>query len=173
LPEILAASLYDKLKRMKPINYTVGDATKPQFSGNKIIAHICNDIGGWGRGFVLAVSKLSPAPERAYRDWFQGREQNDFALGAVQFVAVSPEIIVANMIGQHGIRKMGGIPPIRLRAVETALEIVGQKALETEASVHLPRIGCDLAGGSWNKIEPLLEKQICAKEVAVFVYDLT
>jgi len=44
--------------------------------------------------------------------------------------------------------------------------------LETEASVHLPRIGCGLAGGEWSKIEPLLEKHICVKDVAVFVYDL-
>ncbi|MGC2234963.1 MAG: hypothetical protein WA584_02210 [Pyrinomonadaceae bacterium] len=157
---------------MKPINYTVGDATMPQTPGNKIIAHVCNDIGAWGKGFVLAISKLSPAPERAYRDWYQGREQNDFALGAVQFVRLSPEISVANIIGQHGIRTISGTPPIRYDAVETALEIIGRKALETEASVHLPRIGCGLAGGNWSKIEPLLEKQICVKDVAVFVYDL-
>lgn len=157
---------------MKIINYLVGDATKPQCEGNKIIAHICNDIGAWGKGFVLALSKLYPEPERAYRDWYAMREQNDFALGAVQFVAVSPEIVVANMIGQHGIRKTGGIPPIRYDAVKTALETVGQKALETNASVHLPRIGCGLAGGFWDKIEPLIEKQICNKGVMVFVYDL-
>lgn len=156
---------------MKIINYLVGDATRPLSSGNIIIAHICNDIGAWGKGFVLALSKLSPEPERAYRAWYAMRKQNDFALGAVQFVAVSPEIVVANMIGQHGIRKTGGIPPIRYDAVETALEIVGKKALERKASVHLPRIGCGLAGCFWDKIEPLIEKQICDKGVMVFVYD--
>lgn len=156
---------------MKTINYLVGDATKPQNAGNKIIAHICNDIGAWGKGFVLALSKLSPAPERAYRAWYAMREQNDFALGAVQFVAVSPEIVVANMVGQHGIRKTGGSPPIRYDAVETALETVGKKALERVASVHLPRIGCGLAGGFWDKIEPLIEMQICDKGIMVYVYD--
>lgn len=158
---------------MKPINYRVGDATKPQISGGKIIAHVCNDIGGWGKGFVLAISKLSTAPERAYREWYKERENNDFALGAVQFVRLSPELVVANMIGQHGIRKTGGLPPIRYEAVETALETVGQKALIIGASVHLPRIGCGLAGGEWNKIEPLIQEKICAKDVAVFVYDLS
>lgn len=157
---------------MKPINYRVGDATKPQTPGNKIIAHVCNDIGGWGRGFVLAVSKLSPAPERAYREWFKERERNDFALGAVQFVSVLPELMVANMVGQHGIRKTGGRPPIRYDAVETALETVGQKALVWQASVHLPRIGAGLAGGDWDKIESLIKQRICTKDVAVFVYDL-
>ncbi len=157
---------------MKPINYLVGDATRPQIGGNKIIAHICNDIGGWGRGFVLAISKISPLPERAYREWYAMRQQNDFALGAVQFVKLAPDIVVANMIGQHGIRTKRGVPPIRYEAVETALKIVGKEAFSNQASVHLPRIGCGLAGGSWDKIEPLLEKQICASEVEVFVYDL-
>ena len=59
---------------MKPIKYLVGDATKPQIAGNKIIAHICNDIGAWGRGFVLAVSKLSPVPEHRFREWYANRE---------------------------------------------------------------------------------------------------
>lgn len=42
---------------MKTIQYLKGDATNPQVEGNKIITHICNDIGGWGKGFVLAISK--------------------------------------------------------------------------------------------------------------------
>jgi O-acetyl-ADP-ribose deacetylase (regulator of RNase III) len=157
---------------MKPIVYLMGDATKPQTRGNKIIAHVCNNIGAWGKGFVLALSKLSPAPEPAFREWYAEREHNDFALGAVQFVSVSPDIKVANMIGQHGIRASRGVPPIRYDAVERALKIVGEKALAESASVHLPRIGCGLAGGKWSKIEPLIEEQICALGVPVFVYDL-
>ncbi len=157
---------------MKSIVYLVGDATKPQSAGSKIIAHVCNDVGAWGKGFVLALSKISPAPERAFRKWYAERNRNDFALGAVQFVSVSEDVSVANMIGQHDIGTIGGIPPIRYAAVETALETVGKKALVENASVHLPRIGCGLAGGSWSEIEPLIERQICALDVPVFVYDL-
>jgi O-acetyl-ADP-ribose deacetylase (regulator of RNase III) len=90
----------------------------------------------------------------------------------VQFVSVSPDTEVANMIGQHGIRKSQGVPPIRYDALETALKTVGEKAQTENASVHLPRIGCGLAGGEWSKIEPLIEGQICASGVPVFVYDL-
>lgn len=162
----------DKVKMMKPIVYLVGDATKPQSAGSKIIAHVCNDVGAWGKGFVLALSKISPAPERAFRKWYAERNRNDFALGAVQFVSVSEDVSVANMIGQHDIRTIGGIPPIRYAAVETALETIGKKALVENALVHLPRIGCGLAGGSWSEIEPLIERQICALDVPVFVYDL-
>jgi len=117
-----------------------------QGAGSKIIAHICNSVGAWGKGFVLALSKISPAPERAYRKWYAERNRNDFALGAMLFVSVSEDVSVANMIGQHDIRTIGGIPPIRYAAVETALETVGKKALAENASVHLPRIGCRQRG---------------------------
>ncbi|MEZ4800268.1 MAG: hypothetical protein R2809_10945 [Flavobacteriales bacterium] len=41
---------------MAKVNYVTGDATIPQTNGNKIIVHVCNDIGGWGKGFVMAIS---------------------------------------------------------------------------------------------------------------------
>jgi len=34
---------------MTAIQYLKGDATSPQAKGTKIIAHICNDIGGWAK----------------------------------------------------------------------------------------------------------------------------
>jgi hypothetical protein len=37
--------------------------------------------------------------------------------------------------------------------------------------VHLPRIGCGLAGGKWEKVEPLIEKTFLTQEIPVFVYD--
>lgn len=52
---------------MKKIIYLKGDATNPQTEGNKIIAHICNDLGGWGKGFVLAISRRWKKPENEYR----------------------------------------------------------------------------------------------------------
>ena len=157
---------------MKSIFYVIGDATRPKIAGRKIIAHICNDRGAWGRGFVLALSKISREPELAYRQWFATRKNNDFALGSVQFAPFAPEILVANMIGQHDIRTKRGVPPIRYGAVEKALSKVCREALRLDASVHLPRIGCGLAGGDWSRIQPLIEEQLCAFDVPVFVYDL-
>jgi len=42
---------------MNSIKYVVGDATAPKMDGAKIICHVCNNIAGWGKGFVLALSK--------------------------------------------------------------------------------------------------------------------
>ena len=47
---------------MSGIKYLKGDATCPQAKGMKIICHVCNDAGGWGKGFVLALSKRWDEP---------------------------------------------------------------------------------------------------------------
>jgi len=154
---------------MKELIYLKGDATLPQADGNKIIAHICNDIGGWGKGFVVAISKRWKEPEAAYRKWHS--KQIDFALGNIQVIEVEPEIFVANMIAQKGVGIVNNQVPIRYEAVEICLNILVQKTKLLDASVHMPRIGCGLAGGKWEIIEPIIQKTLLANNVATFVYD--
>lgn len=89
--------LAGKLDAVTPLRVIRGDATSPQAAGPEIVAHICNDLGGWGRGFVLAVSRRWP---------------------------------------------------------------------------ETPRIGCGLAGGRWDRIEPLVTAALCEHDVAVTVYDV-
>lgn len=157
---------------MKEIIYLKGDATSSQASGIKIIAHICNDIGGWGKGFVLAISKRWKEPEKAYREWHRNRAKNDFKLGNIQLIQVEPYIYIANMIGQRGIKtgRSTGVP-IRYEAIESCLEKLATEAKTLGASVHMPRIGCGLAGGKWEKIEPLIEKTLSVNDIDVYIYD--
>ncbi len=153
------------------IYYLKGDATSPQAKGVKIIGHICNNIGKWGKGFVMAVSKRWKEPEQAYRLWHRQRAKNDFELGSIQIVQVEEYIYVANMIGQQGIKTGSKGVPIRYPAVLSCLEKLQIVALELEASVHLPRIGCGLAGGKWEQIEPLIEQTLIANHIDTYVYD--
>jgi O-acetyl-ADP-ribose deacetylase (regulator of RNase III) len=154
-----------------PLRIVAGDATSPQAKGPKIIAHVCNDLGGWGKGFVLAISRRWPEPERAYREWHRARSGNDFGLGATQLIQVRPDIWVANMIAQHGMRTGSNGPPIRYDAVDRCLTTVAAHAARLTATVHLPRIGCGLAGGRWDRIEPLIVGSLCARDIATTVYD--
>ncbi|MET9145914.1 macro domain-containing protein [Streptomyces sp. NPDC004042] len=157
---------------MSEIRYVRGDATAPRAAGPKVIAHVCNDRGGWGRGFVLALSRRWPEPEAAYRAWYRDRADNDFALGAVQLVRTGPDLWVANMIGQHGVRRGGGKGvPVRYEAIDTALDRLAGHAAALAASVHMPRIGCGLAGGDWDRIEPLAEARLLRRGIPVTVYD--
>jgi len=156
---------------MGEITYLRGDATAPQGKGVKVIAHVCNDLGGWGKGFVLAVSRRWPQPEADYRRWHRERAHNDFGLGAVQFVQVGERLWVANMVGQRGIRTGSKGVPVRYPAIGTALGHVADRAERLRASVHMPRIGCGLAGGTWSRVEPLITAHLVERGVAVTVYD--
>ncbi|MEU3606377.1 macro domain-containing protein [Streptomyces sp. NPDC035033] len=157
---------------MTEIEYVRGDATAPRGKGVRIIAHVCNDLGGWGKGFVTAVSRRWPEPEAAYRRWHRERASNDFGLGAAQFVQVAPYLWVANLVGQRGIRtgRSTGVP-VRYEAIDRALGRLADRAVELRASVHMPRIGCGLAGGRWERVEPLVRERLTERGIPVTVYD--
>lgn len=165
------------------ITYVVGDATNPLNGiGSKLIVHICNDHGGWGAGFVLSISKRWSAPEFAYRQWYHEKDpvqkttadeivmtSGRFGLGETQLVRVSPKLAVVNMIAQEGYRSGMKGPPIRYDALKECLRKVNSYAFSAKASVHMPRIGCALAGGSWAKVEPIIQEIL--SQVSVTVYD--
>lgn len=137
------------------IKYVNGDATQPIGVGNKVIVHCCNDIGAWGAGFVMALSKRWSKPENDYRNL------PEYPLGNVRFIQVEPDIAVANMIGQHGVgRSKDGVPPVRYEAIRKALKTVNQYCLENHCTVHAPKFGSDLAGGDWNVIEQIIKDEI-------------
>ena len=85
---------------------------------------------------------------------------------------VESDIWVANMIGQHGIKHGAAGPPIRYDAVAQCLVSVADHTLRMRASVHMPRIGCGLAGGRWEQIEPIIVTALCRRDIVVTVYDL-
>lgn len=152
------------------LTYVIGDATKPPGYGTKVIAHVVNNRGGWGRGFVMALSRRWRAPERDYRAWYQAQD-GTFILGRVQLVRVEPHTYVANMIAQDGYRDADNQVPLRYYALEECLKELALQAQVLRATVHMPRIGSGLAGGDWNKVEQLISTTL--KDIDVFVYDLT
>nr|WP_317620328.1 Appr-1-p processing protein [Streptomyces sp. CBMA156] len=115
------------------------------------------------------------APQAGVRRQAHGyreRAKNDFGLGAVQLVPVAPHLWVANLVGQRGIRsgRSTGVP-VRYEAIDTGLAALGGHALRLGASVHMPRIGCGLAGGRWEKVEPLVTGRLADRGVPVTIYD--
>lgn len=119
-----------------------------------------------GAGFVLALSKRWKQPEEQYRSLKPIEHQ----LGNVQFVAVEHNISVVNMIAQHGIGKdKDGLPPIRYWALRDCLIKVNDHAVKHNATLHCPRFGAGLSGGSWDMIEQIIKETIT---VDVYVYDL-
>lgn len=159
------------------VREVVGDATCPAVDGPVVLAHVVNDQGAWGRGFVVAVSSRWPEPEAAYRRWFQDGQMADgtpFTLGRVQLVPVtSPDGAqrwVANLLAQHGLGRAN--VPLDLDALTVALRSVGSFARTVGATLVCPRIGTGLGGGRWAEVRPLLETEVAGRygvEVAVHV----
>jgi hypothetical protein len=171
------------------MNYKIGDLFEllPD-EGNIVIPHVCNDIGGWGSGFVLAVSKHFPLAETAYRDWNKIGKTNwvvndthkiaydsiPFELGQTQFVQVkqSPpkNIWIANMIGQHNVCSKV-FKPIRYAALVRAMEKVGEFARTQKAEIYCPKFGSDLAGGTWEFIVELIQEIWHDIDVTVCIFE--
>jgi O-acetyl-ADP-ribose deacetylase (regulator of RNase III) len=153
------------------ITYLKGDATNPQVSGNKAIIHICNNQGGWGRGFVLALSKKWLTPEMRYRFWFTyNNQESEFELGNIQRIQVEHDIWIFNMIAQKGYKQNNTSIPLQYDALEQCLSKVAIDVRQFNATIHAPRIGCGLAGGEWSKVEEIINET--CKDIDVFIYDL-
>lgn len=145
------------------ITYRKGDATR--FETNIVVAHICNNVGVWGGGFVIAVTrKLGPVPERIFRTAPEATQ-----LGHLQLVALrdrEDNFWVANMIAQNGVSYPGD--KIEYAALDKCLKELAEFCYKEGCSVQMPRIGCGLAGSSWDKILPYIEKHFTKVHVTVF-----
>lgn len=161
-----------------PIHYTTGDATVPhQKDQITLIVHVCNDIGAWGSGFVVPLGKRYPRARQLYREAFADGESN-LELGDVQMVSVGDNIHVANLIGQHKIGMApDGTPPVRYEAIRKGLRYINLlvESIQDRVVIQMPRMGCGLAGGSWAKVQQILEEELeaCNPESTdkVVVYD--
>ena len=72
------------------------------------------------------------------------------------------------MIAQRGIMANGNVQPIRYDALEQCLTTV---SMLRPHSVHMPRIGCGLAGGEWSMIEPIILRTFSGLDVYVYDYE--
>lgn len=153
------------------ILYRKGDATQPEdpSEGKMIICHVSNDRGGWGSGFVVALSRRWKEPERRYRAL---HKEHGLSLGHVQMVQVSDRIAVANMIAQCGYKPSDFGLPVSYPALRLCLYKVARIALTNDCSVHMPRIGAGLGGGTWADIASMVQEELCDRGVRVTVYDL-
>ena len=149
-----------------------------------VIPHVCNNMGGWGRGFVVALSKRWPdglSPEHNYRHWYASRGVKaashaangtiPFELGQVQFCKTTDtNITVANMIAQNGTVSDHNLKPIRYAALVSCMQQVSDHCHCQE--IHAPKFGSALAGGNWELIEELIEELWCGRGLSVHVYEL-
>lgn len=152
------------------IRYVVGDATQPPIEGGgvRVICHVCNDVGAWGAGFVLALSRRWLEPAATYKNAFARAVAPQ--LGEVQLVRVEAGLYVANLIAQRGLPSSDRRVALDYTALANCLTWLAQYA-ERDWSFHMPRIGCGIAGGHWGAVAKIVGSTIGAHH-DVTVYDL-
>lgn len=157
-----------------------GDVLEHKFNppGKVVIPHVVNTLGIMGSGVAAGIAKKWPKANYEYIDWY-GSDRYDvidahdengcpyqiawkdhkFELGEVQFVSVSDDEIIANMVGQKGIGpNKFGMPPIRLDSLKECIFRLRKFVVENDVkSIASPKFGSLRAGSSWEVIWPMVE----------------
>ena len=155
------------------IKYIKGDATEPIIIGDKysVICHCCNALGAWGKGFVVPLGQKYPIAREKYLKFIKmTKEENRF--GSVSFAKATDNIIVANIIGQYNIYPKDGKIPLDYEALEKGFRSVIEmfQTNNIPLTVHMPKIGCGLAGGDWNRVEEIIKNTFINSNIEVYVY---
>jgi len=153
------------------ITYVKGSAVYPVADGNKVIIHIVNNIGAWGSGFVLALSKRWKRPERFYRHVWN--KEKILRLGDIQVVSVEHDTFVVNMIAQDGLPSRTNRHPLQYYALKSCLYQLKHRLVDSgqKYSIHCPKIGCGHGGGDWNTVGSILRDVFCNR-FDITVYEL-
>ena len=80
---------------------------------------------------------------------------------------------MVNMIAQENFVSFVNPIAVRYEALKKCLQQVSDSIKGNEVSVHMPRIGCGIAGGKWENIEPIIIDTLCKNDIQVYVYDYT
>lgn len=168
-----------------PIQYLKGDVTKVRENfpeGKIVIPHVLSETGAFNAGVAGCIRNKWP---KAYDHWHlylqmwhltEGFDIHPW--GETNVCLVEKDLYIANMCAQIGLRSNKNTKALSYAFLEMCLDDLkdwtwensGFRWISQSYSIHMPRIGCGLAGGKWDKVEPIIQK--CLGEYDVYVYDL-
>ena len=125
-----------------------------------IICHQVNYYGVMGGGVAASIAEniLTDAQYAEYSEYCKTAGRT--ALGTVQFLGCGGGLIVANMFCQDEARARGGPPDMSITdydAMRRCLVRVRSMAVLQGKRLYFPRkLGCGIAGGSWDTVKYIL-----------------
>jgi O-acetyl-ADP-ribose deacetylase (regulator of RNase III) len=153
------------------LNFVHGNVLAPAVVGPKIICQLVNDQARvWGGGVARAAAQKFPEAQRDFSRWLVETPRPQ-RLGSIHVANVGDSTFLASLVAQEGYGNSES-PRIRYAPLEQCLSSVAQFALSHGASMHMPRIGAGLSGGSWEKVEEIVRDTVVSKGVMVTVHDL-
>lgn len=148
-----------------------GDATQPRSGRSRLLLQLVNDAAfTWGAGFAAAVRRRWPLAQKAFTEAVQ-HDRALLKLGRIVPFQLRPDLTLVSLIAQRGYGDSPR-PRIRYAALQKSLEQVCGIAKQTDATVHMPRIGTGEARGAWPVVEELIRETLLRNGIGVIVYDL-
>ena len=131
-----------------------------------IIAHGCNAQGVMGSGVARQLRAKYPKIYSSYCQHLSILDANP--LGTVDFIRVSPKLVVANMITQLNYGR-GGTQYVSYAAMRLTMQSVLSSAKNMGLDVHIPyMVGAGLGGGDLTEIKSIYEN--CSQEAGKNIY---
>jgi O-acetyl-ADP-ribose deacetylase (regulator of RNase III) len=150
------------------LHYVKGDLF---CSDRQIIAHGCNNQGGFGSGVAGQIARRFPEVRNAYKNKYQ---KEGFELGEIQVVPLWKPLtktkIIVNLITQASYGKQG--IHVSYDACYLAFRTLLRYCQMHMNDLALPKIGSGLGGGRWELVEKELEKALVLYPVEVDIYYL-
>jgi O-acetyl-ADP-ribose deacetylase (regulator of RNase III) len=152
------------------IQFVHGSILEPRTGERRVICQLVNDKAvKWGGGVARQVSSKFPIAEAQFSESIQKIRQSE-RLGSVVFSSAEDGLLVASIVAQEGFGP-SLLPRIRYEALEKGLKCIADKAIELQASVHMPRIGTGAAGGDWETVQEMIDEHMVRAGLKVIVYD--
>lgn len=138
------------------------------YPGIQVVAHQCNCLGAFGKGFALQVKQKYPYVYETYNKYCKSQSDKHNLLGAIQVLKTDDGKYIANLFGEYSFCESiapyeeGGKP--RHTDYDALKECLHRlhtwMVLNDIKTVGIPDlIGCGLAGGSKTIVRQLIEDE--------------
>lgn len=150
------------------------DVLSPYGYGSKVIVNIENADGSWAQSLSRAMGQKFKGLERDFKKWHKltkkGKVSPPLKMGETRFFdatkynwlgqQVGPKIWIATIICmQNGDSGMGGYRrDFRYTSFADGFKRVKSFAIAHCASVHMPKVGYQYGGASWEIVKELAER---------------
>jgi O-acetyl-ADP-ribose deacetylase (regulator of RNase III) len=127
-----------------------------------VIVHDCNCFSTMGAGIARAIKK--EFPEAYDVDKADPRKPKD-RLGSISHTLVETPIVV-NAYTQYDFK---GPMNASYPAIQSAMKEIKQKF--SGKKIAMPLIGAGLAGGDWDFISQIIQKELANEDVTIVIWD--
>ena len=153
-----------------PIQYRQGDMVKHILSADALdaYAHQCNCFTAMGAGIAKALAAQFPEVKAADDATVTGDAEK---LGTFTKAVVTPTSTVYNVYGQYSTSRL--VRTTNYPALFSGLRAVMEDMVNNgKSTLGIPYIGCGLAKGNWEEVEPLIKEWADHYNITVTVFSL-